>query len=214
MGTRNGLRVALVAGLMGVTSVQASAPNTMVGIKSPLDGGNWDRFAIAGPSYHHAPWGGDWAVDVYGAPGDLVYFGVRERWQGTTAGNAYGIVTANYDTCAWPNSAGVAYRISVYDGAGAYVGWVLIGHVDTSAYGTLPIGSLVANGQVLGKLSQFVYSSCYQVTTSSGVHTHLELYNASDYSCYIPRPANGYVTRDRFVAVLGSNNNGVGQSCW
>jgi hypothetical protein len=192
----------------------ASAPNTILVVKSALSGGDWDRFDIAGPSWHHNPWGGDWAVDFYGAPGDLVRFRIKELNPSTTSGDAFGVVESNASSCGSPfDEAGTAYQIGVYDGDGNHVGWVLYAHVETSGVGLLPVGSVVLHGDVLGTIEQFAFSSCFQVTTPEGVHTHVEMFNDSDYACYVPyAPDTTLFARDAMGGIGTSFS--AGQACF
>ena len=193
----------------------ASAPATPLLVKSPLYGGEWDRFGIADPSYHHTPWGGDWALDEYGDPGDLVRFRIRELDPAATAGKAYGVIETNWSSCASPYDwAGTAYQIGVYDGDGNHVGWVLYAHVDTSAVGLLPIGTVVGYGTILGTIEQYAWSSCYQVVDPAGVHTHVEVYNDSDYACYEPYYAGTLLYPRDTLGEIGSSNAGPQEPCY
>lgn len=201
--------------VMASAAAWASAPNTVLLVKDPISGGVWDRFGVASPSFHHTPWGGDWAVDFYGYPGSNVRFRVKELDPGTTGGVAYGVVASNASSCGNPYDwAGTAYQIDLYDGDDQHVGWVLYAHIDTSGVGLLPVGSVVLHGDVLGSVQQWAYSSCYQVSNAAGVHTHVELFNDSDYACYVPYYAGTVLYARDTIGGVGTTNTGAQQPCW
>lgn len=201
--------------LSTLATAEASAPHTPIVINAPIANGVFDRWGYSHPSVHHTPWGGDWATDFYGYPGSPVRLDIREYSAGATAGTPYGVVLSNGSSCASPYDwAGTAYQIALYDGAGSSVGWVLYAHVDTSGVGLYPVGSVLGANTLLGYTAQYPWSYCYQVSTSAGVHTHVEAYNDHDYACYVPRPSGSVVAGGRALGGVGSNNTGPGQSCW
>jgi len=121
-------------------------------------------------SYNYVPacaYGpGDWSTDLYAAPGTNVKFYPIEIPLGSAW---YGKVWSVQSTCSGgPSVAGKSVFIDLYNN-GVYEGWISYGHLDQVSVSP---GQIVGYHTVVGKLKRWSYSTCYQVTTDSGVHTH------------------------------------------
>lgn len=176
--------------------------------------GYWDRFGVAHPSSHPTPWGGDWSVDYYSAPGTPGSF-----YASSSAGySVYGIVSAVSGSCSnrlvW---AGYMYRVDVHDTGLGYRGWVLYAHVQDTYGATwyrLQPGQQVTNGSGIGWTERWSYSSCYQATNDAGVHWHLEAYQPTHYACWYPYQSGTGLAQGAVLGAVGSNAVRAKAPCW
>lgn len=173
------------------------------------------------PPTHHRPYGGDWGLDFYAVPWTAGRF-----WTTHSAGlSKYGKIAANFSACLSPgDSAGLAYKIDIYDSTGKR-GRYIQAHVNPfDSFGSpymLPIGTTLGNGALLGHTYQFAYSGCYQVMTTAGVHWHLEMSNLggvptpSHRACWWPTYSlGGSVSYTSALGAIGSNATSYDQPCW
>jgi hypothetical protein len=75
-------------------------------------------------------------------------------------------------------------------------------------------GQIIYTGTTLGYLNQWPWSSCYAVSNPAGVHTHIEAYNSSLYSCYWPYWSGTWLNWWDTVGAIGVNYYGIRQPCW
>ncbi|MEH0934028.1 hypothetical protein [Micromonospora psammae] len=179
-----------------------------VNIQPPFSGW-WDRYGVAGASYHHRPYGGDWAVDMYRAPGETVS---TRAWPVSQQGAvSYRIADVRL-ACRSGVYADGGYVVTVeFHYGGHYVGWAKYAHLANVQVGA---GQWVSHGAVLGYTDRFRYSSCYNVSNNDGVHVHFEAYSNSNYACYINRPAGAWVDYWGVIGRIGSGYAyGFGKPC-
>lgn len=109
-------------------------------------------------------------------------------------------VWAVQPTCGGGGSVGGwSIFIDIYVN-GSWEGWVSYGHLDQVSVSP---GQVLANNTVLGKLKWWPYSSCYQVSTASGVHTHMEMYDSTHFACYINYNSGQYLTYPSGLGFIG-----------
>lgn len=68
------------------------------------------------------------------------------------------------------------------------------------------VGQILGSWTPIGYTSAFRYSSCYQVSSASGIHVHLELINYHRYACYIPRGYSEALTEVTRIGTVGSHS--------
>lgn len=165
-------------------------------LQSDPSAGYWDRFGRAHPSFHgrsqcepassgsysyvppcsYGP--GDFAFDFYSGEG------VAQRFQDYPFGssNWTARVWSIQPTCsAGPSAGGYTVFVDVYVGS-VWEGWVAYGHLNSVSVSP---GQTVGGGTILGYQHMWPYSGgCWEVTSQSGIHTHIEMYNAYRYACY------------------------------
>ena len=79
-------------------------------------------------------------------------------------------------------NGGSTVFVDVYTN-GFWEGWYAYGHVDSV---NVSYGQWITPGAALGKTKWCTDAGgCYQVSSASGVHAHLEMYN-QNYSGYSP----------------------------
>ena len=127
-------------------------------------------------------------MDIYRGPGSAIVspFGSKASNGTPLRISVVGLAAG----CATGNIADGGYRMTleaVNPTNGNVLGRADVMHVSNPQVG---VGAVVGPWTVLGYTSRFRYTSCYQVSTDSGVHVHVEAANQHRYSCYIWR-ANG-----------------------
>ena len=146
----------------------------------PFTGG-YARHPTTHPSTHHRPYGGNLSVDLYAQEGTAV----RVRVLNPT-GTLEVRVARVYPT---PTNSGLNCGTNVKLNIlvdGQVIGWVQYGHLDEV---NVQGGQTIANGTILGVLRWWPRSAdCYDVISANGVHTHFEVRNQSNASCYIDPP--------------------------
>lgn len=153
-------------------------------------------------------------TDYYASPGTRGDFRITPG-----SGNGYGTILSNGSACADPNlQGGRAYKFDVGDTTYGIRGKLAFGHVSdinpaTGVQFTVSPGSTVYNGQQLGWTKQFPYSTCYQVSTSAGVHWHVEMYQPTHYSCFINWAANATLTTANTLGRIGSETLTARTAC-
>lgn len=171
--------------------------------------GWWDRFGWAHPSGHHTS--GNWSTDLYQASGTPVRPRVYlpRNYALTLKVNSTPAVTCG--------SAGKNVVLDVYAGS-TRLGYIKYGHLNSVPSG-LVTGTTVSQGTQLGTLSNWPWrTGCWEVSSTSGIHTHFTSYNYSGYSCYWPvRSQSASETQSpegRLIAQLGSTTaTGTQQAC-
>jgi hypothetical protein len=107
----------------------------------------------------------------------------------------FGAVGGNVEARVWaiePTCGGETVRLPGGTPKAGYVdlfvngnwqGWVSFGHLDGST--SLTPGEAITDGQVLGQTKKWAFDGgCWEVTSDSGVHTHIEAYNKQYYACF------------------------------
>ncbi len=213
-----GLLVALV--LPTLASAWDNDDNTYSYQRTPFSGW-WDRFYIAHPAYpdYHARsqceaygggwlatkpdcndtssvWGpGDWATDYYNVPGTAVKF------KSLDLGKSYKAKVYQVSPTCSSGSAGYTVFIDLWVSGGGWEGWVAYGHLSSVQ---VSIGQVLSQDQLLGYTSQYTYQSgCWEVSNSAGVHTHVEMYNYAQYSCYTALNSGTYYPIGFWLGVVG-----------
>lgn len=152
--------------------------------------GYWDRFRLTPPSSHRCYWGGygysaDLCTDIYARTATMrvvTPFGSR-----TTGGDAVvQKITAVRAACASGRIADGGYRVEITATNGRTGQALGIAQVVHVASPKVRVGQKIGPWTTLGTTSTFDlsrYSSCYQVTTTAGVHIHVEFTAAHRYAC-------------------------------
>lgn len=156
----------------------------------PLVQGDYNSFSNSGACNNgqYPNVGGDWAIDYYASEGSWVTFGAVGV--GTPGANVTAQVWAITNTCSSVSRAngGATVFVDVYTN-GYWEGWYAFGHLNNVI---VQPGQWITGGTALGQTKWWTNAGdCYQVSTSSGVHTHVEVYNADHpsfwdgYACYL-----------------------------
>lgn len=173
------------------------------------------------PSYHHRPYGGDWAVDYYQVPGTQGRFYIS-----SSAGySSYGIIEARGPACTNPNLwAGEYYQIGVYDSVLGRRGWYLVAHFSPYApsdpwnpwYWT--VGATIYSGSTLGWTEYWGggqgVGSCYVVNYLTSNHWHIEMQQPTHYACFFPYTSGQWLNAATTLGAVGSNATGYSAPCW
>ncbi len=162
--------LALLPGAGGSPAALADGQHRAV-LRMPFDGGGTTGDELA--SAHHHYWYA-WAWDLHGGSGTAV----KPRVVSSDGAVTMSVASAGGSTCA-SGYAGQNVVVSV-SVAGVQVGTVLFGHLDRVQ---VAAGQPVSPGSVLGYLATstssqpggYAHSNCWQVTTASGIHTHVEV---------------------------------------
>lgn len=192
--------------------------------RSPFTGW-WDRFGLSHPSVHwrvecepaQSGWyeydpgcgtlNGDWSLDYYAAPGTRVDF------KGDGIGGPFAAqVWAVMPTCGSTSSlGGYTVFVDVYV-HGQKEGWISYGHLNDVQ---VTAGQWIFWGQPLGYLKDWGHSyGCYEVSSPSGVHSHIEMYNSSSFACYVNWGSGSYISSNSDLGHVGrSQYSGVQQAC-
>ncbi|MGH3750067.1 MAG: hypothetical protein ACRDT8_22015 [Micromonosporaceae bacterium] len=151
-------------------------------------------YEVSPPGHHivFSNWGimNDWSMDIFaGASWKPVVtpFGYQ-----TTAGHGVSNhVVGIGPTCASGNIDDGGYRITI-EARDTVTGEVLaradLGHLISPQ---VWVGQQIGGWTVIGYTHRFRYSSCYQVSSDSGIHVHFEVINQHRYACY---DGHGYNT--------------------
>ena len=188
----------LASGLLSAPAQAHHAPSLPAVIVQPPFSGSWDRFGLAGASYHHRPFGGDWSVDVYRAPASTV----RVRaWPESRQGSvAYFVREVRQSSCRDPaNWAGKAVKVEFHYG-GHNVGYAWYAHLDNVQVRAL---TWIPHGALLGYTGRYPRTRCYDVSNDSGTHVHFELASNRHYACYIRRAPNAWIDYWGAVGKIG-----------
>jgi hypothetical protein len=129
--------------------------------------------------------GGDWSVDYYVKDASSTQTEVIYN-AATTGGTLQSYVWATYPTCS-DGLRGTTVFIDVYV-SGSWEGWVSFGHLDDVH---VTPGVFISPGTRLGQTKQWPYSKCFKVKFPTGVHTHVEMWNKRNFSCF-----KGYTSGD------------------
>lgn len=166
--------------------------------------GFWDRFGYAPPKTHDSSYctsasGCHWATDLYEAAGTAVRLkafvpsGVPLRLRVASVGKPCG------------GGVGSTVRVDVIRN-GTRIGYVSYGHLK-NVPSAVKAGANVRQDEVLGYLSSWPRSSCWQVTTASGVHTHFTTgSHGGGFSCYANRKPKTSVAAGRWIGSTGKTS--------
>ncbi len=196
--------------------------STRVTVKSGTSG-YWDRYG-----YSHPAWGGgtghhrvtceptisgtftslaaavcstggkgQWATDFYNAAGQFVRYDAVAQG-GPLSAKVWAIVP----TCAGGASvAGWTVFVDVYVGS-SWEGWVSYSHLENVGLYVYP-GLTIQPGRALGTLKRWAYSTCWQVSSDAGVHTHIEMWNKNMYACYKGYQSGVYLGGSMDLGIIG-----------
>lgn len=181
--------------LVGSLVTPASAAQDQATIGSPLPGE-----VTSVPGSHHIVVGGDWSMDVGADPGTAV----RPRFTDVTD-NLELHITRVFESCSTGNG-GAAATVSVTVG-GTEVGVVHYLHLTNLK----PAGTSIDNGERIGDVAGGLPNDpdCW-----TGPHVHVEPYNNTSWSCFVPRARREPVASGDALGVIGGEHaDGVNQSC-
>jgi hypothetical protein len=205
----------------GPRPVSAAHFTHWVHVKAPFAG----KFAWATPptdtypTAHGQPYGGDWSTDYYAVAGTAGALRIS-----SSAGYAVSgyVLEQPKTSCLNPNYwAGWKYKIRIDDSSLGARGWYVVSHVsEYNGPGNpyyLSMGQTIYNGTHIGWTAwwqQPAAGTCYQVTTSAGVHWHVEMYNYTHYSCFYPYVRGQSLTTSNVLGAVGANGTGKASACW
>ncbi|MCH7484304.1 MAG: RICIN domain-containing protein, partial [Chloroflexi bacterium] len=121
--------------------------------------------------------GGDWSTDYYATEGSLIKF--QGIGIGTAGANVTAQVWAITQTCSQVSRSkgGSTVFVNVYTN-GFWEGWYAYAHLDNVV---VQPEQWISSGTALGETKWWTDAGgCYQVGSSSGVHTHIEMFNRDD----------------------------------
>lgn len=206
------VKLALIVMMVATVVVFRSLPmpvrassNQMVTIGMPFTG-QWAYNALVTPPYttnnsswpgvHPVDGGGDWATDIYKPAGTAV-----KLWLNNPTGTMTLSLRNTWTSSCAGAGSGITINVSIN---GVNIGWVSYAHLDN-----INSSGPFVNGMTLGVITYGSLSSCY-----SAHHTHLEVKNATPYSCWVDNGQPGRTLNEQAaVGVLGATNTGVKQSC-
>lgn len=224
-----GLAVAVLSACFGLGSSapQAEAhPNSdYVRIYNPVADGvgghnqvsaYWATTPGTEPPNHHVVYSSygfpsDWSVDIFGPPGRPIVrpFGTR-----TLAGHLVDVTVVDIrPACASGNPADGGYVVTLE--ARDSVTNSVLGRTELAHLRQLTVreGDVVTKWERIGYTGRFRYSSCYQVTSSAGVHVHLEAVNRHLYSCYKARSNGAALTETTQIGAVGVHRQSSQRRC-
>ena len=177
-----------------LSAFPASAAGSEARIGMPFTG----NFAnsLSDPATHPVYFsGGQWSTDLYAPEGTNVAINMVA---------ASGPIVIKVEAAGPLNSCnGVspgAYAKLGISVSGTRIGQVLYEHLSGLQVST---GQTIPNGTVLGKTHWWPYSSCYQVSTAAGIHTHIEVGSSSGTACYVGRPLGTRLTSTDTIGAVG-----------
>jgi hypothetical protein len=154
-----------------------------------------------GSPANHETVGYDVAVDLY-ANSDVRVYVYAQRDVSLTLEPEY----FSKGTCGYVN---VGVKLD-----GKKVGQILYGHLDSyssevTTHKNLPLGS------VIGKTKNWGYNaSCYQVSTASGVHTHVAFTSVNAWACMGPQTAFGKSRNSaQWIGIVGDGGKTARAVC-
>lgn len=191
--------------VLPVGAVRAHHGGTLPGVVvQPPMSGYWDRFGASPPTSHHRPFGGDFAVDFHRNPGTDDTVRVRAY-----PASGSGSVRYRIDDVRMACKSGVHADGGRAVKVGFFIGDTRVGHAWyvhlDRVPSTIKAGSWVSHAAVVGYISRFKETTCYDVSSNDGVHVHLEYYSNRHYACWISRPAGTWVDYWGAVAKVGGN---------
>jgi hypothetical protein len=149
--------------------------------------------------------GGDWQVDVYKLPGNPGYFKVL--YSAITTGK----VVFNGSACGTPGVwAGRQYSVQIQNSSWGSRGTVYYLHVDdinpnSGASYVVALNTTISHNHMLGWTYQFSNTNCYAVGSPQGVHWHIEMYQSTHYSCFLPHAYQAPLSSSTWMGKIGSN---------
>lgn len=153
--------------------------------------------------------GGDWSLDYFAVPNTEVRLSAAGVGVAPTM---YARVRAIAPTCngdSFGGDAGNTVFVDLYGPTmSQWRGWISFGHLkDISVAPT----QWISAGQLLGKTELWNYwNGCWQVSTQSGVHTHIEMHNRQRYACFVDWQAMGWnLTYGAVLGYVGRADSGA-----
>jgi Ricin-type beta-trefoil lectin domain-like len=208
--------VALVVCLAvyGVRIVQANHYNNPDAVQAPF-AGKWGDGGSGGgekPYTHPIRLGSDWSVDYYAVPGTAGYYRAQ-----STSGTVSGNIDSTGSACSDPNlNGGRQYRVQVQNtvnGSRGHVWYLHVSNVNPSNGQQYNPSGAIPNNYLLGWTYQFPNSNCYQVSTASGVHLHIEMFQSHAYSCFRDYNLAQSLTSSSILGKIGSNGLNTRTPC-
>jgi hypothetical protein len=184
----------------------------------PKRSGNYsDLISCSSPDSVGSVYLGDWGLDYY-SPNFVESSpdAVRFNKQGFGGDAQYkGYVWAVMPTCKPGVQAGKTVFVFVWAVSSGYEGWVSYSHLANVA---VSAGQWISNGTKLGELRKWPdtrpNSTCWQVSTNRGVHTHIEMTNLANYACYQSYGAGAGLSTSSTLGIVGRTRySGTNQPC-
>jgi hypothetical protein len=164
-------------------------------------------FTVYGQNYTH-----DWAMDYYAPAGTGVrlYAAPKDSALGSqiTAKVVYIQPTCRSGSVS---SGGYAVHIAIYH-SGVQVGSIVYGHVQpdfnkdgaTTSADTGYRKGIARWGGYIGTVGKYTKNPCWDVSGTSGHHTHVELGNIKNFACYRPGVAqHARIAEHEYIGYLG-----------
>lgn len=201
-----------IAGLAFMAIGGSALAQDPVSIGMPF-AGYWNRYGFAPPATHpvyHSWTGAQWSTDLYAAPGTAVKFYVSSS--ATVKGKVKAVTAV--PNCTWNGSAvdaGKYVAIDVMAGT-KRLGSVVYVHLDAVG---VTVGQEITSGTSVGSLKLWSQSTCYNVTGSSGVHTHFEAGSAitGQYSCWQNYAAGTSLAAGAVIGKVGTTGRTTKGAC-
>lgn len=207
---------------VGTPAASAHGDGSTVTVYNPITDGDadhndvsawWPWGATGAPASHHIVYGSwgyknDWSIDVFAkAAGRPIVtpFGSRTNTGHPTESKVVGVRAG----CASKNPADGGWVVTIEakdKTTGAVLGRADVMHVNAPRVG---VGQVLGAWTTIGTTSQFRYSKCYQVTSTNGIHVHVEFINVDRYACFYTRGYNQGLTEVTSLGVVGSHNYGT-----
>lgn len=162
-----------------VTATPADATSAEVRIGMPFSG-NFANSALqaTAPSSHTVYFSGDnWSTDLYAPEGTAVKVSAIAY----TSPPTFKVEAAALLNPCENKSPGNYVKLGVYVGS-TRIGQLIYEHLKNLA---VKKGELISSGTTLGATHQWAKSSCYQVSSPSGIHTHFEMGSSTGTACYV-----------------------------
>jgi hypothetical protein len=214
-----------VGGTLGPTVAAAHTTSDAVYLYTPFTDGdgdysdvvaNWATTPGTEPARHRCVFGGygypaDYCVDIFASIGRIIIspFGSK-----TTTGHPTRVTVLYVGPgCASGRISDGGYEVvleAVDASTGAVLGRGVLMHVNAPRVAR---GQTVGPWTPIGTAARFNYSSCYQVTSNSGTHVHLEIVQPHRYACYVWRSNGTPLTELTVIGKAGVHYSGQRAVC-
>lgn len=173
------------------------------------------------PPGHHIIWSNwgypnDWSIDVFARASGRTFVTPFASRTNTGHGVQSKVISVRLG-CASGREADGGHRVTVEardTTSGAVLGRAELMHVSSPR---VSAGQVLGAWTVIGYTSSFPNrssgSSCYQVSTTNGIHGHLEFVNQHRYSCWIPYGYNTGLTELTRIGKVGAHYAGQRARC-
>jgi hypothetical protein len=182
--------------LMLFTPSPARAAGAEVRIGMPFSG----KFAnsFSDPASHEVYFkaGDQWSTDLYAPEGTPVIVSAVAY----TSTPTFRVEQAGPLGLCDKKSPGNYVKLGVYLGS-SRVGQLVYEHLNGL---TVKTGDTISSGKTLGTTHWWPYSSCYLVTSASGIHTHFEMGSSTGTACYVGWPLASALTLSDTIGAVGN----------